>query len=277
VNSIGQNEIRVVILTRQAPGPPAGAVPVPVFKKLFDAVFAALIAADREIHPKTASSAFFIDHLSAAPCEFGLVEIAAARGPRAVSSIALFRRCAGRVYRSDYQILLQYPRLMRAFQRIAAALDPAYVVVARFYDAELPLDALFRRQVDRVGLANDAQPLTDMWFGGVVISSFDGRLEAIDYRGAIWRGRLTLAGGEAQIECVFSRTMGEDALNPFGNKDVSVSGRAIYTGDSPLPERVEVITIEKLPRVAAAIDIRGALAPAAVGDWEDGLDHLHQR
>ena len=99
---------------------------------------------------------------------------------------------------------------------------------------------------------------------------FDGRLEAIDYRGALWRGRLALAGGETRIDCLFDKAMGEDALNPFGNKDVCVTGRAIFTGDSQLPERVEVMTIEELPRATSAIDVRGALAPGGVrrlGRW----------
>ena len=275
MTSIGPNEIRVVVQPSAAPGSPASSVPAAVFKKLFDAVYAALIAADREVHPKSASSAFVISHLSVDPCEFGLLEMVMTRGPGAVSSIALFRRCAARVYRSDYQILLQHRRLMRAFQRIAAALDPSFVVLVRYHDTELPLDEFFRRQVGRVGLANDAPPLTDTWFAGHVVSSFDGRLEAIDYRGAVWTGRLTLAGGETQIECVFDKSIGEDSLNPFGNKDVSVTGRAIFTGDSPLPERVEVMAVEERRRATAAMTIRGALAPAEIGELEDGLDYLH--
>ena len=55
---------------------------------------------------------------------------------------------------------------MRAFQRIAAALNPAYAVMVRYHDTELPLDEFFRRQVDRVGLANEARPMADMWFAG---------------------------------------------------------------------------------------------------------------
>ncbi len=276
MSPIGRSEIRVVIQPSQASAAPAEAIPAVFFKRVFDAVLAALIAADREIHAKAASSEFLVSHLSAGACEFGIVEKIRATAPSA-SAIALFRRCAGRVYRSDYQILLQYQRLMRAFQRIVATLDPGYVVLVRFHDTELPLDEFFRRQVDRVGMRNDVRPLTDMWFSGSVITSFDGRLEAIDYRGALWKGRLTLAGGETQIDCVFDKAMGEDALNPFGNKDVSITGRAIFTGDSQLPERVEIMTIEQQPRATVAIDLRGALAPAAVGDWEDGLDHLHQR
>jgi len=276
MGAIGRNEIRVVIQPKPA-GSQADAVPAAFYKKLFDAVLGALVAADREIHAKSVSSAFVIAHLSVSPCEFGVVENAQASGSDGAPSIALFRRCAGRVYRSDYQILLRHRRLMRAFQRVAAALNPAYTVVVRYHDTELPLDEFFRRQVDRVGLANEARPMADMWFAGVAISSFDGRLEAIDYRGAARRGRLTLAGGDTQIECVFDKGMGEDALNPFGNKDVSVTGQAIYAGDSPLPERVEVVTIEERPRARAAIDVRYTLAPLGVGNWDDGLDHLDKR
>lgn len=277
MDAVGRNELRVVI----QPGPAAGsqndAVPAAVYKKVFDAVLGALLAADRELHAKSVSSAFLIAHLSIDPCEFGVVEKVRAPGPDGAPAIGLFRRCAGRVYRSDYQILLQHRRLMRAFQRIAAALNPAYAVVVRYHDTELPLDEFFRRQVDRVGLANEVRPMADMWFAGAGISSFDGRLEAIDYRGAAWTGRLTLAGGEIQIQCVFDKGMGEDALNRFGNKDVSVTGRAIFTGDSQLPERVEIVTIEERPRAAGKIDVRGALAPAGIGTWDDGLDHFDKR
>ncbi len=277
MNPVGENEIRVVIEPSPSRGAPAGSVSALVFKKLFDAVLAALTAADREMRGKAAASEFLIVHLAADPCEFGVRETMRTNQPGALMAIDLFRRCAARVYLSDYQILLKYRRLLRAFHRIALALDPAYAVIVRYADAELPLDAFFRRQVDRVGLPNDGRPAADIWFAGVLVGSFDGRLESIDYRGAAWRGRLTLAGSETQIDCVFDRGAGEDAFNPFGNKDVSVTGRAIFTGDSRLPERVEVTKIEERPRATAAIDIRGALAPVAVGEWDDGLDHLHKR
>ena len=277
MDAVGRNELRVVIQPGQAAGSPGRAIPAALYKKVFDAVLGALLAADRELHAKRLSSAFLIAHLSIDPCAFGVVEQVRAPGAEGAPSIGLFRRCAGRVYRSDYQILLQHRRLMRAFQRVAAALDPAYAVVIRYHDTELPLDEFFRRQVDRVGLANDVRPMSDMWFAGAGISSFDGRLEAIDYRGAAWSGRLTLAGGETQIQCVFDKAMGEDALNPFGNKDVTVTGRAIFTGDSQLPERVEIVTIEERPQPAGQIDVRGVLATAGIGTLEDGLDHLDKR
>lgn len=277
MGAVARNEVRVVIQPGHAARSQGDGAPAAVYKKVFDAVLAALSAADRELHAKKVSSAFLIAHLSVDPCAFGLVEKVRAPGPCATPSIDLFRRCACRVYRSDYQILLQHRRLMRGFQRIAAALDPAYAVSVRFHDSELPLDEFFRRQVDRVGLANETWPMADMWFAGAGISAFDGRLAAIDYRGAAWTGRLTLSGGETQIECVFDKGMGEDALNPFGNKEVSVTGRAIFTGDSLLPERIEIMTIEERPRAAAAVDVRAALTSTGIGTWEDGLDRFEKR
>ena len=62
-------------------------------------------------------------------------------------------------------------------------------------------------------------------------------------------------------------------LNPFGNKTVCVTGRAIYTGDSQLPERIEVLTLEELYRAAEPIDIQGSLATASHADQDNGLDH----
>ncbi len=270
-------EIRVVIRPLEAPGFGPEPVPAQLFKRIFDAFLAALIAADRELHAKRVSSQFFISHLAFGSCEFGIIEKQKSTAASGGSAIEFLRLCAGRIYRSDYQILLGRPRLMWAFDRIVKAIDPAFVILFQHQDTELELDAFFCRQVDRVGRLGGTPSRTDVWFSGVAISSFEGRLEAIDYRGPLWKGRLTLSGGEIQLECVFDRSMGEDALNPFGNKIVSVAGRGIYTGDSQLPERLEVLTVEELAQGAAAIGIQGSLKPASARDWDGGLDYLQER
>ncbi len=272
---VGSSELRVVVRPIETPGFEPARIPALAFKKMFDAFLAALIAADRELHPKSGSSEFYLSHLAIGSYEFGIMEKQRSPGRGGASAIELFRRCSGRVYRSDYQILLRYPRLMRAFHRIVKALDPAYRVLVRHEDTELPMDGFFCRQVDRVGHASDARSRDDAWFAGTAITSFEGRLESIDYRGVLWTGQLTPAGSDAQLVCVFDKSKGEDALNPFGNKTVSVNGRAIYTGDSQLPERVEVLTIEELHRAAKPVELMGSLAPAFYGDRGDGLDHIH--
>ena len=270
-NLIGPNEIRVVIRPVEARDYDLGPIPAELFKKTFDAFLTALLVTDRELQPKARSSEFLISQLALNPYEFGILEKRKAFGQTTPSAIEFFRRCAEGIYRSDYQTVVRHPRLTRAFIRIVKALDPSFHVLAQFNDTELPIDDFFRRQVDRVG-AKDDVVRADNWFLGSAIMSFEGRLDEIDYRGAVWTGDLMLPARTTHIECVFDKSQGEDALNPFGNKNVCVTGRAIYTGDSQLPERIEVLTIEERSHVNAAIDIRGSLRLAPLLDEDDGLD-----
>jgi len=268
---IGPNEIRVVIRPVEARDYDLGPIPAELFKKTFDAFLTALQVTDRELQPKARSNEFLISQLALNPYEFGIFEKRKALGQNSPSAIEFFRRCAEGIYRSDYQTVVRHPRVTRAFIRIIKALDPSFHVLAQFNDAELPVDDFFRRQVDRVG-AKDEAVRTDNWFLGSAIMSFEGRLDEIDYRGAVWKGDLRLPAGTTHIECVLDKSQGEDALNPFGNKTVCVTGRAIYTGDSQLPERIEVLTIEEKAHVNAAIDIRGSLHLATSSDEDNGLD-----
>jgi len=270
-NLIGPNEVRVVIRPVDDRGDDFGPIPAELFKKTFDAFLTALMVTDRELQPKARSSEFLISQLAVDPYEFGILEKRRAFGQTTPSAIEFFRRCAEGVYRSDYQTVVRHPRVTRAFIRIVKALDPSFQVLAQFNDTELPIDDFFRRQVDRVGAKDDAGR-SDNWFLGSAIMSFEGRLDEIDYRGAVWTGELMLPAGTTHIECVFDRSQGEDVLNPFGNKNVCITGRAIYTGDSQLPERIEVLTIEERAHVHAAIDIRGSLRFMPLTDEDNSLD-----
>lgn len=115
--------------------------------------------------------------------------------------------------------------------------------------------------VDKLRLFTPTMPTAEesRFFAGSVIGAFDGRLGNIDYRGAKWFGYLMLAGSPHQIECIFDKSKGEDEFNRFGNKRVSITGRAIYTGESELPERLEVMTIDGNLAATEHIDIRGSL------------------
>jgi hypothetical protein len=272
MSPIGPNEIRVVIRPVEARDYDLAPIPAELFKKTFDAFLTALQVTDRELQPKTRSSEFLVSQLAVNPSEFGILERRKATiGQTSPSAIDFFRRCAEGIYRSDYQAVVRHPRVTRAFIRIVKALNPSFHVLAQFRDTELPIDDFFRRQVDRVG-AKDDQVRTDNWFLGSAIMSFEGRLDEIDYRGPVWTGDLMLPAGTTHVECVFDKSQGEDWLNPFGNKNVCVTGRAIYTGDSQLPERIEVLTIEERTHVNAAIDIRGSLRMTPSQDEDNDLD-----
>jgi len=271
---IGSNEIRVVIRPVEARDYDLGPIPAELFKKTFDAFLTALQVTDRELQPKARSSEFLISQLALNPYEFGILEKRRPHSQNSPSAIEFFRRCAEGIYRSDYQTAVRHPRLTRAFIRIVKALDEDFHVLAQFAETELPIDDFFGRQVDRVGAKDDPARQGDNWFLGSAMMSFEGRLDEIDYRGAVWTGDLMLPAGTTHIECVFDKTQGEDALNPFGNKNVCVTGRAIYTGDSQLPERIEVISIEERAHVNAAIDIRGSLRLTRFSERDDDLDYV---
>ena len=274
VGPIWPNEIRVVIRPVEARDYDLGPIPAELFKKTFDAFLTALQVTDRELQPKPRSSEFLISQLALNPYEFGILEKRRSFGQNSPTAIEYFRRCAEGIYRSDYQTVVRHPRLTRAFIRIAKALDPNFHVLAQFSDTELPVDDFFARQVDRVGVKDDPRAQADNWFQGSAMMSFEGRLDEIDYRGAVWTGDLMLPAGTTHVECVFDKAQGEDALNPFGNKNVCITGRAIYTGDSQLPERMEVIDIEERAHVNAAIDIRGSLCLAHFSEKDDDLDYV---
>jgi hypothetical protein len=267
---IGSSEIRVAIQRIGSYDPTSELIPARLFKKTFDAFLAALLAADREVHGRARASEFFVSHLSVEGREFGIVEQERAPVSARPSAVELFKLFAGRVYRSDYQVLQRYPRLTRTFRQIIRALGPSAVALVRHSEGELPVDSFFRRQLERVREPGAASR-DDMWFAGAAIATFVGRLEAIDYRGPLWKGALALEG-DGQLECVFDKSKGADAFNRFGNKSVSVSGRAIYTGDSPAPERIEVLNIEESPPAGAALEVRSALPPVPGDRAQDRLD-----
>jgi hypothetical protein len=271
---IGPNEIRVVIRPVEARDYDLGPIPAELFKRTFDAFLTALQVTDRELQPKARASEFLISQLALNPYEFGILEKRRSFAQASPSAMEFFRRCAEGVYRSDYQTVVRHPRLTRAFIRIVKALNPSFHVLAQFNDTELPVDDFFGRQVDRVGGKDDPGAQADNWFLGSAMMSFEGRLDEIDYRGAVWTGDLMLPAGTTHIECVFDKSQGEDALNPFGNKNVCITGRAIYTGDSQLPERIEVISIEERAHVNAAIDIRGSLRLMRFSEGDGGLDYV---
>jgi hypothetical protein len=271
---IRSNEIRVVIRPVEARDYDLGPIPAELFKKTFNAFLTALQVTDRELQPKARSSEFLISQLALNPYEFGILEKRRPHGQHIPSAIEFFRRCAEGIYRSDYQTVVRHPRLTRAFIRIVKALDENFHVLAQFVDTELPVDDFFSRQVDRVGHKDDPGLQADNWFLGSAMMSFEGRLDEIDYRGAVWTGDLMLPAGTTHIECVFDKSQGEDALNPFGNKSVCITGRAIYTGDSQLPERIEVISIEERAHVNAVVDIRGSLFLTHSSERGDDLDYV---
>ncbi|CAN5246136.1 hypothetical protein BH10PSE7_BH10PSE7_43000 [soil metagenome] len=265
--SLRPDELRVIIRLSKGPNDSTRPIPAAVFQRMFNTVFRALKAADQDIQK---DSRFFISHLAMGSNEFGIME----NSPISVvltPSINLFKYVAFSVYRSEIAIAEVYPNLAKSLKKLGKQVHEDFAVFAQFADGqELPLDPFFASQIKKLEKSKTLK-IASPFFAGNAIGSFDGRLGDIDYRKAVWTGHLVLHGSNMQVECVFDRSKGEDAFNRFGNKRVTVTGRAIYTGDSQLPERIEVTTMEEVTPATQIRDIRGSLK---ISDYRTReLDH----
>ncbi|WP_375456282.1 hypothetical protein [uncultured Methylobacterium sp.] len=268
------NELRVVIRSADVPADADDLrlVPAEVFRKVFNSFLAALKVAElvqrREmIHPQR--SQVFISDLKMGSNQFALAT--------RTQAVHLLRQCAESVYRSDYSIADRYTPIAHKLVEIGKGFRSDFSVRAEFVSTEVPIDHFFVEQTRRLenALRSVKQQRKPSYFAGSMINSFVGRLGNIDYLGPAWKGILLLDGTAKQIECVFDRARGEDAYNPFGNKRVSVSGVAIYTGDSPLPQRIEIKSIEEIPFAEQFRDIRGSMIGSDFASWGFDADRLN--
>lgn len=275
ITPVGQNELLIEVrATDASPDMPLHAlVPASIFQRALGAAVHALSSARSATRPgkkkKADSDNILISSLKISSAIVGF------QAPQ--EAVNLLKRSAIGVYHSDFTPALSNEKLARAIVKLGKAYAENYSVLARFNDSYFPIDELFRKQTERLANMISA-PYADAaadYFDGVSIDTFDGRLGHIDYRGLVWTGHLVLNDGAVQIECVFDRSKGEDAFNPFGNKRVTVTGRSIYTGRGPLPERIEVISIEELPEPMPYVDIRGSLTGKRYLSWDGDAENIH--
>lgn len=266
---IERSEVRIIIKATE--GPRDRLVEASIFVGVFKSIFDAIKVANKETNGKKHQSEFFISHLRMGSNEVGLLE-----RPRSVGTspaIDLFRNAAIGATRSEFELLDDHPKLATSIEKICQKIGERYDVVAKFPSGDLHIDGFLASQIKR-HRENIRSEKAEPNFVGNAIGAFLGVLGQIDYRGETWKGALILPGGNAQIECTFDKNAGEDAYNKYGNKRVSVTGRAIYTSDSQLPQRLEVMEIEEIPPVEEFISFRGVLTGKHYFDWDGSGEDL---
>ncbi|GAO39185.1 hypothetical protein SCH01S_28_00440 [Sphingomonas changbaiensis NBRC 104936] len=107
----------------------------------------------------------------------------------------------------------------------------------------------------------------EQYFDGVVFGTFDGLLDYVDIRGSLPQIKLTLSAGAKEIDCICRRE-DIDALGEALHRRVRVTGRAIYSGTSPLPMRVEVTHVERVKDGGDFSRWRGSFRPFEIESWE---------
>ncbi len=107
------------------------------------------------------------------------------------------------------------------------------------------VDRFLNKQVSRLiasaKAAADAAPAK--FFSGSAIGTFFGEIQAVDLKGDVPDARLILSPGGKPIECVLYGMDLSEVRLALGSR-VSVTGTAIYEGQTGLPSRIEIRKIQ---------------------------------
>jgi len=267
-------ELRLVIRYANARRDDARLIPASVFKRTFDAMYEALKAANKALGEPCE---IVIADLKMGSNEAAFAEIPKPNAPLEArgQATAMVERFAKAVVHGDFMVANDHPKLARCLIKLGKAYYYGFSTEVRFgARAPLTVDSLFKRQTEGLAKAVKLVAPNTKYFAGTSYDSYQGVLGEIDYTGSVWKGQLILSPSK-MIECRFDRSKGEDAYNKFGNKRVEILRLAIYTGDSLLPARLEVIKIKEIPAVTEPLSIQGVLEKAAnVSDWNFDLDRL---
>lgn len=128
------------------------------------------------------------------------------------------------------------------------------------------VDDYFVKQVERA--LKLTVPPEDRFFAGVAIGTFDGEIKEVDLRGDTPRVKLILSAGGKEIDCVCSG-MSTDELREALDRRVAVEARAHYSGDSGLPERIEILNLKVIKERGDFLRWKGRFEGLRSDDYED--------
>lgn len=263
------NKVRVIIRHASSSLEEVRLIPSDVFKKFYNRVHNAIKSAcvgkpDQEL---------FIEDLKIGSAEFELSERSFSSNA-GHSGVPLFWECAQGIYQNDYRIGIRNPNIGKKIVQIAKAYDGKFDAAIILNDGcqSIPIDAFFRKQAEKFNnTLIESQKTT--YFAGSAIDTYTGFLRKLDYLKPVWTSTLELTGGK-QIECTFDNRIGEDYYNQFGNKRVSITGKAFYTGESMLPARISVLKIRIINKPEKSIDFRGSLSIIKSNDWDTEIANI---
>jgi hypothetical protein len=127
-----------------------------------------------------------------------------------------------------------------------------------------------RKVIDRPELIK-AMAASQKWYEGIALGSFDGVVKGVDLRGALPEVKLILTAGEKEIDCIF-RNVEMDRIREALDRRVRVEGTAHYDGNSGLPRRLEVSSINTVSEPGNFSRWKGAFEPFVAPEWEDDIE-----
>ena len=148
-----------------------------------------------------------------------------------------------------------------------ASKDFSYATLRSPHNELIRVDQRLNSQVSKVleaaRLAALAAP--PKFFVGRAFGSFVGVIEAVDLKGDAPEVRLVLSAGGKSIDCILFDMDMEEVRAALGNR-VSVTGKAIYEGQTGLPSRIEIRRIQRFSN-ENILSLSGSMKPFQVHDW----------
>jgi hypothetical protein len=194
-------------------------------------------------------------------------------GQKPDSPLTYFRQALTSIYNGDSDTRKLPPRLLKDVAELAKDSGQSFAHGEVEFDHEniVRIDDYLSRQAQRAIVRLTGDEGRPQYYRGVSYTSLDGVLKEVDARGLLVRGKLILTAGGKEIDCVFRQDDIPRVRETF-NLRARVEGIAHYSGESPLPERLDIKNITPISDASDLTRWRGAMQPNPVpDDVEDDL------
>lgn len=222
-----------------------------VFANKLLALISAVEAADRAANGGKRFEFVIVD-LKASSASATISEQRINKLPVIDSSVEVFGRCVQSIDSGNYAFARDHVEVAACIRSLAKDVENA------FDRAELTVNGYEPILIDRFFLARaeeainipDTAEAKESWFQGSVIGTFDGKILESDFRGTIPQVMLRLTAGGKDILCTCPTLSFED-IKAILKQRVRVTGKAYYSGESGIPQKIEVIALPQLVKQGA--------------------------
>lgn len=194
--------------------------------------------------------------------------------PPTGSSVDSFLDCMDAAYRNNVSGLRRFNGLAEGIAKVCRGAGEKFSHIefdSTRLESPIRVDRLVSRQVDRMVAEAASQVDVPLHFRGQSQDAFDGEIKELDLRGRLYTGKLVLSGGAKEINCVFPH-FSVGRLKEVLDSRVWAEGQAIYDGTSPLPVRLEVVSIRPIVGGKGIERWEGKVAIPSDVEWDTWLE-----
>lgn len=213
---------------------------------------------------------YVITELSGGSARVALDEVVSRHGLAMQSPVATYANCVDALSHSDFNKASTFGETVEKIASLTKG------VGKNFSHAEIEIDDgrafrvdnFLQQQASRATRLHKEAKRATRFFVGTTDATFDGEIQEVDLRGAIPQVKLIMSAGAREIDCIL-HGFTLDAIRAALKVRARFEGRAVYSGDSALPARLEIRKIVPLHGSNDFRRWRGSFSPFEVLDWEE--------